>query len=127
MKKFLLLITSIFILGSVFANQDNLFESIINDQNPTDTSTNKLYEIQKLKLYPNPASNYLFIEYDVIFIKEAKLLIYNSIGAVVYTKVLENKSDNIKISVSDYKNGLYFCSLQIDGKLLNTRKILINH
>ncbi|MFC2104188.1 T9SS type A sorting domain-containing protein [Bacteroidota bacterium] len=127
MKKIILIITSIFIFGFSFANQDNLFESYLNDQNPTDTSSNKLYEIQKLKLYPNPASSFLFIEYDIIFIKEAKLIIYNSIGAVVYTKTLEDKSDNLKISVSDYKNGLYFCSLQIDGKLLNTRKILINH
>ena len=78
-------------------------------------------------LYPNPASDYLFIDYDIIFVKEAKLQIYNSIGAIVYTKILDEKQDNFKISVSEYKNGLYFCSLQIDGKLLNTKKILINH
>ena len=95
--------------------------------NQTQPDSTNIFDIQKLKLYPNPASDHIFIEYDVIYIKEAKLQIYNSIGAIVYTKTLEEKQDNLRISVSDYKNGLYFCSLQIDGKLLNTKKILINH
>ncbi len=127
MKKFLLIIISAFIFGSVFASQNSNLNNPFSDQNPSDSTSINFYELQKLKLYPNPASNYLFIEYDIIFVKEAKLQIYNSIGAVVYTKSLEEKQDNFKISVSDYKNGLYFCSLQIDGKPLNTRKILINH
>ena len=127
MKKFLLIIISAFIFGSVFASQNSNLNNPFSDQNQSDSTSINFYELQKLKLYPNPASNYLFIEYDIIFVKEAKLQIYNSIGAVVYTKSLEEKQDNFKISVSDYKNGLYFCSLQIDGKPLNTRKILINH
>ncbi len=127
MKKFLLIIISTFIFGSVSASQNSNLNNPFGDQNQSDSTSINFYELQKLKLYPNPASHYLFIEYDIIFVKEAKLQIYNSIGAVVYTKSLEEKQDNFKISVSDYKNGLYFCSLQIDGKLLNTRKILINH
>lgn len=127
MKKFLLIIISAFIFGSVFASQNSNLNNLFGDQNQSDSTSINFYELQKLKLYPNPASSYLFIEYDIIFVKEAKLQIYNSIGAIVYTKTLKEKQDNIKISVSDYKNGLYFCSLQIDGKLLNTRKILINH
>ena len=127
MKKFLLIIISAFIFGSVFTSQNSNLNNPFSDQNQSDSTTISFYELQKLKLYPNPVSNYLFIEYDIIFIKEAKLQIYNSIGAIVYTKILVEKQDNFKISVSDYKNGLYFCSLQIDGKPLNTKKILINH
>jgi len=125
MKKVLLYITFMFIFGSVFASNNFETQNLFSNQTQPD-STN-IYEIQKLKLYPNPVSDRLFIEYDVIFVKEAKLQIYNSIGAVVYTKTLEEKTDNVEVNVSDYKNGLYFCSLQIDGKLLNTKKILINH
>lgn len=127
MKKSLLIIISVFIFGFTFASENSVQNSEFDNNNPNDSTTINFYELQKLKLYPNPVNDYLFIDYDIIFVKEAKLKIYNSIGAVVYTKVLENKKDNFKISVSEYKNGLYFCSLQIDGKLLNTRKILINH
>lgn len=125
MKKFLLIIISAFIFGSVFATHKSISQSIFSSQSQQDTTN--IFEMQKLKLYPNPTSNYLFIDYDIIYIKEAKLQIYNSIGAVIYSKLLEDKQDNIKILVSDYKNGLYFCSLQIDGKLINTKKFLVNH
>ncbi len=124
MKNFLLYITFMILFGSLYASPKHLKQNPFGNEIQPD-STN-VFDIQKLKLYPNPARDYIFIEYDVIYIKEAKLQIYNSIGAVVYTKTLEEKQDNLRISVTDYKNGLYFCSLQIDGKLLNTKKILIN-
>lgn len=127
MKKYLLLVLTIFVFGSGFASQNLGLSNSIDDQNQRDSSSVNFYEMQKLKLYPNPASTYLFIDYDIIFVKEAKIQIYNSIGAVVYNKIVEDKQDNIKISVADFNNGLYFCSLQIDGKLINTKKLLVNH
>ena len=126
MRKFILFIFSLFIFGYSFA-ADTSAQHLFSQNNPEDTTKTGFYDLQKLKLYPNPASDYLHIEYDILFVKEAKIKIYNSIGSVVYSKDLENKQDNIKVSVSDFDNGLYFCSLQIDGKLLNTKKILINH
>ena len=127
MKKILLIVIFFILTGSVFAGQNGLLGNNLNDNNQIDSTKIKFYNVQNLKLYPNPASTYLFIEYDVIFVKEAKLQIYNSIGAIVYTKLLKDKKEKIKVSVSQYKNGLYFCSLQVDGRLLNTKKILINH
>jgi len=126
MKKSLLIIISVFVFGFTFVSessaQNNLFEN-----NSGDSTNVNFYELQKLKLYPNPVNDYLFIDYDVLFVKEAKLKIYNSIGSVIFSKTLEEKQDKLKVPVSEYQNGLYFCSLQIDGKLLNTKKILINH
>lgn len=125
MKKFILIIISALFFGTVFASQNDITENIFASQSQKD-STN-IFEIQKFKLYPNPASSYLFIDYDVIYVKDAKIQIYNSIGSVIYSKKLEEKQDNIKVYISEFENGLYFCSLQIDGKLVNTKKIIINH
>ena len=127
MKKSLLIIISVFVFGLTFASENAAKNSNFDSNNPNDSTATNFLELQKLKLYPNPVNDYLFIDYDILFVKEAKLKIYNSIGAVIYSKILEEKQDNFKIPVSEYKNGLYFCSLQIDGKLLKTRKILINH
>jgi hypothetical protein len=127
MKKYLLIILSLFIASLSFAqekeNQDNFYSNELQK----DTSKIDLFDLQKLNLYPNPVSNFLFVDYDIVYVKEAKLIIYNSIGAAVYSKKLNEKQDQLKIQVSEFKNGLYFCSLQIDGKLLNTKKILVNH
>ena len=127
MKKYLLLIISVFIFGFSFAQDKSKTDNFFSNELKNDTTKIDLLDLQELKLYPNPVSDYLFVDYDILFVKEAKLIIYNSIGAIVYKKNLHEKQDNLKLSVSDYKNGLYFCSLQIDGKLLNTKKILINH
>ena len=125
MKKLLLILSFILSTTFIFATTQSGFENPFGDGSQNDTTN--LFEIQKLKIYPNPANDFLHVEYDILYLKEAKLQIYNSIGAVVYTKKLNDKKDNLKIAVSEYKSGLYFCSLQIDGKLLNTKKILINH
>jgi len=127
MKRFILLIFFISTISFSFANNTIKFSEIEENQNQIDTTTVNFYDLQTIKLYPNPASDQIVIDYEIIYVKEAKLQIYNSIGAVVFSKELKNKQDKIKIPVSDYKNGLYFCSLQIDGKLLNTRKIIVNH
>ncbi len=127
MRNFLLLIISTFIFSVSFANEYNGLNNPLGNEFQSDTNKVNFYELQKLKLYPIPASTHLYIDYNIIFVKEAKLQIYNSIGAIVFTKTLLEKRDKIKISVAEFENGLYFCSLKIDGNLLNTRKILINH
>ena len=127
MKRIIPLIIFLFTISFSFANKNVGLSDLEENISQIDTSTINFYELQTIKLYPNPASDHLFIDYEIIYVKEAELMIYNSIGAIIYTKELEDKHDKIKISVSDYKNGLYFCSLQIDGELLNTRKIIVNH
>jgi len=127
MKRFILLIISVFVISFSFANNNVKLSDIEENLNQIDTSTVNFYDLQTIKLYPNPASDHIIIDYEIIYVKEAKLQIFNSIGAVVFSKELKNNHDKIKVQVSDYKNGLYFCSLKIDGKLLNTRKIIVNH
>lgn len=127
MKKNILLIITLLIFGFTYASNNSERSPNTSDIEPTDSVSVNFYDLQKLKLYPNPASDYLKIEYDILFVKEAEIKIYNSIGSVVYSRKLENKQDNIRVEVSNFDNGLYFCSLQIDGKLLNTKKVLINH
>lgn len=122
MKKTLLFIISLFIICSSFAQPKENINEV-----PKDTTQSNLIDLQKIKLYPNPVSDFLFVDFDIVYTKGAKLIIYNSIGATIYSKELKDKKDKLKIQVSDFKNGLYFCSLQIDGKLLSTKKILINH
>ncbi|MDY6800760.1 MAG: T9SS type A sorting domain-containing protein [Bacteroidota bacterium] len=127
MKKYLLIILSLFIVYFSFAQEKGNADNSFSSELQKDSTQINLLDLQKLKLYPNPVSDILHVDYDVVFVKEAKLIIHNSIGVTVFSKEFEEKQDQIEIQVSDFKNGLYFCSLQIDGKLLNTKKILVNH
>lgn len=126
MKKYLLLFLVIFICLFSFAKANVNFTPEIKFTE-ADTSKINIYDLQTLKLYPNPANDFLYIDYEIVFLKEAKINIYNSIGSVVYTAELKEKADKLKVSVSEFESGLYFCSLQVDGKPFNTKKVLINH
>jgi len=127
MKKYLLIISFVLTFGFSFGANNSFISAEDSESSLPDTNKINIYELQSLKLYPNPANDFLIIDYDVVFLKDAKVKIYNSIGSVIYSKNLEEKKDKLKVPVSEFDNGLYFCSLHIDGKSLNTKKVLINH
>lgn len=127
MKKYLLLILSLFIIHFSFAQEKEHTNNSYTKELQQDTTQLNPSDIQKLKLYPNPVSDYLYVDYEIVYDNEAKLVIYNSIGAIVYSKELKEDQKQLKIPTSELRNGLYFCSLQIDSKLLDTQKILVNH
>jgi len=82
--------------------------------------------------YPNPFSNYTVFKYNISSTSSVKLLIYNSMGQLV-TLVDEgtkspgqysytwNATNNKGIEATD---GLYFCTIEIDGQKVDSRKML---
>ncbi len=74
----------------------------------------------KIQIYPNPASDMLFIETDNSECK--RINIYNLNGQKVKSALLQGGFD--EINVSDLKNGMYI----IDFEEINIRKkLLITH
>jgi len=61
-------------------------------------------ELQKIKIYPNPANDFIRIEIteDII---GGKLIILNSIGIVVYQGILIE--DHIELNISNLPSGFY--------------------
>ena len=82
----------------------------------------KNVNINGLKIFPNPAQNYLDIECSVDF-KKAEITIRNSLGQIV--KSISNISGkSIQIETNDFANGLYFIILQNDNKQMTNRFII---
>ncbi|NOZ36292.1 MAG: T9SS type A sorting domain-containing protein [Chlorobi bacterium] len=82
---------------------------------PAVTSVEDLYA-DKIKIFPNPANTYFFIEYNELNRAE----IFNITG-----KKIIDTSDN-KISVSDFPDGIYFLKIYSNNKVYN-KKIMIIH
>jgi len=61
-------------------------------------------------IYPNPASEVLTINVDLLKNKSMTLNVYNSLGALVKTKVIEQSSQ--QLNVSDLNNGFYIIELK---------------
>lgn len=74
---------------------------------------------KQINLYPNPASNTLYINNDSSKIIEVK--IHSILGNLIFDKTLTNKTDFIDIS--ELNNGAYFVTFTT-GKTKVTKKII---
>ncbi len=74
----------------------------------------------RLKMYPNPVSNFLNVKIDNI--SDYTITITNILGKKVYKRKLDNSS---KINISELNSGIYIASVS-DGKLTMSKKIVKN-
>lgn len=76
--------------------------------------------------YPNPASNEVTIDYALgKDVKEAKITIFNVLGAALQEVDLSRKELKAEISVAGLNPGLYFYTLSIDGVNELTKRLVI--
>ncbi|MBK3519960.1 plastocyanin/azurin family copper-binding protein [Carboxylicivirga marina] len=77
-----------------------------------------------IKLYPMPASDYLFIEFSD---KKAKtysgIQLFNMNGQIVFSKAIES-NDNLRINIGHLEPSVYFYRLQNTNGYIDTGKIL---
>ena len=78
--------------------------------------------------YPNPASQITSFEYNLpSSTNNARLIIRNSLGVEVENSMLDNQSGKKSINVSSYPSGIYFYTLVVDGKTIQSKKIIVKH
>ena len=76
-----------------------------------------------IQVFPNPASLYLNISYEKNTTAIFKL--YNSIGTRIKLQDLNSSVKQTQISIMDCNAGLYFWSIEQNGQILKTGKIII--
>lgn len=82
-------------------------------------------EDYKLKVYPNPASNFLFINLEVEAMGDTKFSVFDAIGNSVLDGVYSrNSSGVVTIDISKLPSGLYVCKLQ-SGEQMFTSKFIV--
>jgi hypothetical protein len=73
-----------------------------------------------LKVYPNPATNDLNIDYDKA---PYNVLLFNSVGILLQSEVAENPLH--KMNVGHLNKGLYLIRIQDDENFSVTKKVII--
>lgn len=76
-------------------------------------------------IYPNPAKDLAFMRYDVSSNVNANLEIYDLVGKKVKSLNLASGSNNLLFSVNEFESGIYLCNLVIDGKIIDTEKLVV--
>jgi len=80
----------------------------------------------KLLIYPNPADEYLIVEYAIIESSEASLLTITNInGQVVHQEELNYPQDELVIITNKLPAGQYFCTLSNAIKTVKTEKFIL--
>lgn len=73
--------------------------------------------------YPNPASSYVHFNYS--FDGQLSAVVYNLMGQEVARQELNANDGQLTLSVSDLQDGIYFCTMMVDGRAWTTKKFVV--
>jgi hypothetical protein len=77
--------------------------------------------------YPNPAANFTSFNYSTPnYTGNTRIVITNILGSVVKEMNIENEG-KITINTSDLNDGIYMYSFIVDDKLIQTKRLIIQH
>jgi len=82
-------------------------------------------ELAEVKVYPNPAYDYINIEFKSPTKGALDLTIYNSVGKMAKSYQLSENREQNRINISDLESGIYFCEITQNGEILGVQKIVI--
>lgn len=78
-------------------------------------------------IYPNPASGDVSCSYSLPGGSLGSILVRNMLGASVSTHPLPSANGKVTFSTANLNDGIYFCSLLVDGKIRQTQKLIVKH
>ncbi|TAE23394.1 MAG: T9SS C-terminal target domain-containing protein [Cytophagales bacterium] len=79
-------------------------------------------------VYPNPASEYAEIDYQITApVGEARIIVSDILGSPIAEYTLEANDRKVRITTRDFATGMYFYRLSLDGKKVATKKLLVQH
>ena len=74
---------------------------------------------------PNPAKNYIIVEYELEQVSDASIDINDITGNLKHRLNVFNRQDEVTVNTQDWKPGIYIATLKIDGKLVESVKLTI--
>lgn len=84
------------------------------------TTENNLSET--IKIYPNPATDYITISWDNLEINYASVTLMNNLGQIVFEKWINSNNDTVL--VNELANGIYYLKIDSNIGQLNKKVII---
>ncbi|MHA7825277.1 T9SS type A sorting domain-containing protein [Chryseobacterium arthrosphaerae] len=88
-----------------------------------DKQVSQLIEKQDIKIYPNPVSDYAYVEIGFDF-KEAEILLYDMSGRQLQS--LKTKNNVTKINTQNLVQGAYLLTIKTDNNKMANAKLIKN-
>jgi hypothetical protein len=78
--------------------------------------------------FPNPSNQQTNFEYNIPAGNDnAQIIIRNTLGVEMANYPIENQSGKKTIDVSNFASGIYFYTFIVDGKIVQSKKMIIKH
>ena len=115
----------------VFFNVANVNDSawLVVHFNATAVGVNNLFAMNTeiSNPYPNPATNFTSINYTLPNTMDKAMFVLTNITGSEVKKIEITNKGKLNINSGDLNNGVYFCSFFINDKLIQTKKLIIQH
>jgi hypothetical protein len=77
-------------------------------------------------VYPNPAVEEAFVDYDLASDNvNAKILVHNILGNIIGEYALSPLEKKVRIKIEDQSAGIYFYTLYVENEGVMTRKLIV--
>lgn len=116
------------VIEYTFFNMDNQNDSVsvLVKFNTTTDNINENLMADISNIYPNPAVNYVCMDYNLTGeVENASVEIINLLGSVVKEQQLHNGMGKLKINISELEPGIFFYFVTINKKAYLTRKLVV--
>jgi hypothetical protein len=118
------------IIRYVFFNQDNPSDSVcvnVTYDALMDGVHNQTAKNILSGAYPNPGNNTVNFDYSLNTGNTGSVIIRNILGTEVKKSALTGAEGNLSVFTGDLPEGIYFYSLDVNGKAMTTRKLIVRH
>ena len=104
-----------------------LLPSILKIYKPQEHKNDIINTSEILRVYPNPSSNFIIIEWELVSLKNSKISIFDITGNLKNCFRIENNLGYKIINTKEYPSGVYFCRIIDSDNLQETVKFIIKH
>ncbi len=82
-------------------------------------------QIEDVNIFPNPAKDFILIEFGSVESKDINIEIFDDIGRIVASKRVTSTNEPIEINISNFDKGIYFIKISSKEQRLTTRKLIV--
>lgn len=87
----------------------------------------KVAEVQVINLYPNPATNFTNVSFDLATTSDVTISVYSMNGKLISSNTLNNKAQGemtYRVNTENLSKGVYFVNVQAKGMKFKTAKFI---
>jgi hypothetical protein len=113
-------------LNSFHNSSENGWEKKFQESENSDRHLFKNERIEVSNLYPNPALDYVDVDYQIYAPSlEIKIVFFNILGQEVKEWLLDPDQKNMRLSLKDLSSGMFIYQLVIEGRSQVSKKLIV--